>query len=237
MKSSIRCPFRFVSAFAQAQIRWFAPGMLGLLVCLGASETARAQIGNEASGAKGSAAAGSSSATSTVKAQSAATVEYDVALDGFCPVRILESKKWVRGDRKFSVLLDGKLYLFPGEDQKQKFLKYVVKYTPALSGDCIVTYVDGQARKRGSVDFTAIHDGRLFMFPSQDEKDQFMKNPEKYQDADLAFDGNCSVCRVELQEDVPGKPEFGMIFLGKRYLFRSQKEKIMFLKQPTKYAQ
>ncbi|MFN3192703.1 MAG: hypothetical protein ACE361_19480 [Aureliella sp.] len=158
-------------------------------------------------------------------------------MNGFCPVCILEMKKWVRGNQKFSVLLDGKLYLFPEEKQKQMFLKNVTKYTPVLSGDCVVCFVDGNTRAPGSVYYSAIHNSRLYLFPSQGEKDTFMANPKKYENADLALGGMCSVCRVEMQQNVPGKPEFGHIHKGKRYYFPSMDQKKMFLANPTKYEE
>ena len=158
-------------------------------------------------------------------------------MNGFCPVCIIDMRKWMRGNPSIAVDLDGKRYLFPGEEQRQKFLKNTAQYAPALGGDCIVCYVDGGARAPGSVYYTAIHKNRLYMFPGQGEKAKFMANPAKYENADLAAGGMCTVCRVEMQKQVPGKPEFTMIYQGKRYLFPGQDQQKMFMANPAKYAE
>ncbi len=163
--------------------------------------------------------------------------ELPVAMDGYCPVCILDMEKWVKGDSKFAVVLDGKKYLFPGEEQKRTFLKATTKYTPALSGDCIVCAVDHQVRRAGSVNFAASHKGRLFLFPDATTKSVFMKDPAKYEDADLAMNGQCVVCKVEMQQDVPGKEEFGTVYGGIRFLFPGIDQKRKFLSNPGKYLQ
>lgn len=160
-----------------------------------------------------------------------------VALQGYCPVCIIDLEKWVKGDPKYSVVMDGKTYLFPGEDAKQKFLKRTTKYTPALSGDCIVCAVDKRVRRPGSVNYASMHKGRLYLFPDQATKDVFMNKPEKYENAELAMGGRCVVCKVEMKKDVPGKEEFGTVYGGIRFLFPSMEQKKMFLTNPKKYLQ
>ncbi|MEM7559191.1 MAG: hypothetical protein AAF394_08705, partial [Planctomycetota bacterium] len=72
-----------------------------------------------------------------------------IALDGYCPVCILEIKKWVKGKSQFFVDVDNKRYLFPDEKTRAMFMKNSAKYTPALNGDCVVCYVDGKTRAPG----------------------------------------------------------------------------------------
>ena len=63
----------------------------------------------------------------------------------------------------------------------------------------------------------------------------FLKNPAKYANEDLAAQGQCTVCRVEMQKDVQGKPEFAAIYKAMRYWFRSEEQLKMFVSNPTKY--
>lgn len=63
----------------------------------------------------------------------------------------------------------------------------------------------------------------------------FDSAPGKYAEVDLAADGKCTVCRVEMQQDVDGKAEFSAIDQGLRYLFPSEEQKQMFLANPEKY--
>ena len=159
-----------------------------------------------------------------------------VALQGYCPVCVIEMKKWVRGNSSIQAKHDGKIYYFPGEEQRQMFLKNPAKYTPALGGDCAVCLTDMKKKMPGSIQFTALHANRLFLFPNADIKQKFMESPGKYANADLALGGNCAVCRVEMKQEVAGKAEFSTTYAGMRYLFPSDEQRGMFLANPGKYA-
>lgn len=172
--------------------------------------------------------------TRSVPAQ--ATRSTPVGLQGYCPVCVIEMKKWVRGNSSIQAQYDGKTYYFPGEEQRKMFLKDPAKYVPALGGDCAVCLTDMKKKVPGSIQFTALHQNRLFMFPNADIKQKFMEAPGKYAQADLALGGNCPVCRVEMKQNVAGKSEFATNFGGQRYLFPSDKQRGMFLANPGKYA-
>ncbi len=201
----------------------FAFGLLSVLVT---SSPVCAQSGTRAP-------AGSSRivvpGSGTVKSEAA------IALNGYCPVCIIEMKKWIKGDSRFAVVQDGKTYLFPGDEQKQMFLKNLDKYTPALGGKCTVCLVEMGKTGDGSVQFAAMHEGRLFLFPGEEQKQMFLNNPAKYATADLAAQGQCTVCRVEIQKEVQGKPEFTAVYKDMRYWFPSEEQLKMFVSNPVKY--
>lgn len=161
----------------------------------------------------------------------------DVGLDGYCPVCIIEMKKWEKGDPRFSTVYDGTTYHFPGEKQKAMFDANPEKYAPAAGGDCVVCKAEMGASMPGKVDFAALQAGRLFLFPSQKEKDVFLANPAKYAQADLAYGGNCAVCKVNYDHDNPGADEFATYYQGKRYLFPNEDLRQAFLADPMKYAE
>lgn len=192
---------------------------------LSAFSNAQAQSGTKAAPAAGSQVQGSGTAAS----------QSQVALSGYCPVCVLEMKKWIKGDPRFSVTQDGKTYLFPGEEQRQMFLKNPNKYTPAMGGDCTVCKVEMGKIVPGTVHFAALHEGRLFLFPGDEQKQMFLKNPTKYAGVDLAADGKCTVCRVEMQQEVQGKPEFTVFHNGLRYWFPGADQQKMFVSNPAKY--
>ncbi len=149
---------------------------------------------------------------------------------------VVEMKKWVRGNPQQQVTYDGKTYYFPGEDQKKMFLADAAKYVPALGGDCTVCLVNMKRRVPGNIRKSALKDKRLFLFPGDEQKREFMANPDKYADADLALGGKCAVCRVEMNKDVPGKREIAAYYQGFRYLFPGDQQRQMFLANPSKYA-
>ena len=158
-----------------------------------------------------------------------------VGLHGYCPVCVINMKKWVKGNLKFSVQQDGKTYLFPSEEQKQMFLSNPTQYTPVLRSDCVVALVEMHKRVPGNMNFAALHNNRLYLFANKQAKTMFEANKAKYENADLALGGKCSVCRVEMNQDVAGKLEFTSIHNGMRYQFPGMEQQQMFNKNPAKY--
>ena len=160
----------------------------------------------------------------------------NVGLQGYCPVCVIKMKKWVKGSPAVQANYDGKTYYFPAADQRAMFLADPAKYVPALGGDCVVCLAKMGKRMPGSIYYSAIKGGRLFLFPGKDQQQEFISNTQAYADVDLAYGGNCVVCRVEMNKDVPGKPEIAAYYQGMRYLFPSDKQRSMFLSNPAKYA-
>jgi len=161
----------------------------------------------------------------------------NVALEGYCPVCVVEMKKWVRGDARFAARFDGRVYYFPGEEQQQMFLANPVKYTPVLGGDCVVCLAKMQKRMSGNIRFGAFHQDRLYLFPGEEQRAMFRNHPERFANVDLAAGGNCVVCLVNMNEQVPGKPEFTVVYQGMRYQFPGKEQMDQFLSSPERYAQ
>lgn len=211
-------------------------------VCLPVTAEAQSGTRNPASGGRtpaGSdqrAPAGSDSRNPAGSGQRAPAVQGPVAMSGFCPVCVIDMKQWIRGKPEFQAAYDGKTYLFPGAEQRDMFLANPEKYVPALGGDCTVCYLNMGQRSPGTVEHTALLNQRLYMFPNNELKQEFMTNWKKYTGADVALGGQCSVCRVELNEAIPGKPEFSVVYRGLRYWFPGEEQKRMFLSNPAKYA-
>ena len=158
-----------------------------------------------------------------------------VALEGYCPVSIIEMRKWVKGDTAHQSVYDGRTYLFANAQGKQMFDANPAKYVPALGGDCVVALVEMGKRVPGNIRHASIHEDRLYLFSSEDGHNMFRAQPAKYADADLAYGGNCVVCRVGAQRDVPGKPELTVVHNGLRYLFPAEEQRNEFLANPAKY--
>ncbi len=171
-----------------------------------------------------------------VAASTAKAAETPLALDGYCPVCIVKGNKWVKGNPEISTTYDGKQYNFPSDDQIQTFLADPAKYVPALGGDCTVCFANGGKRNPGKVHFSARHNGRLFLFPNDELRQAFKADPKKFENVDLAADGNCVVCRAEAGKKMPGKAEFTAVHKGMRYLFPSDGQRQMFLANPAKYV-
>lgn len=157
-------------------------------------------------------------------------------MEGNCAVCLVKSGKIVKGDAANVVVHDGLRYLFPGSREKEMFEKDPSAFTPALGGHCTVCKVEMNKPVAGSARYSLVHEGRLYLFPGKEQLDMFKSNPGKYANADLALKGNCVVCKVEMQKDVPGKDEFAIDYQAKRYLFPDEKTRGMFLANPEKYT-
>lgn len=166
----------------------------------------------------------------------AASNQTELGLDGYCPVCVINSQKWVKGNANFSAVHDGKTYFFPGTGPRQEFINNPAKYAPALGGDCTVCYAKANKRVPGSVKFASLHNDRLFLFPSQKERDLFNRSPKEYENVDLALEGNCIVCQVKAGKDVGGDAQFTAIHNGFRYQFPSAKERQAFLQSPAQFV-
>jgi len=137
--------------------RWHAVKQIGM----GLSSPAWAQSGTKAP---------ARSTRTVVQGSSTVKQEVSVGMSGYCPVCVVEIKKGVKGDSRFAVLQDGRTYLLPGDEQKQMLLKNPHKYAAALGGKCTVCLVEMGKTGDGSVQFATMHEGRLLLFPGDEQK-------------------------------------------------------------------
>ena len=159
-----------------------------------------------------------------------------IGLEGYCPVCVINSKQWVKGNPNIQASYDGKTYYFPSEEQRQVFLADPAKYIPVLGGDCSVCLVKLNKRVPGSIHHSALSNNRLYLFPSDKQKQMFVDNAGMYNKVDIAENGDCVVCRVEMNQQMAGKPEISAVHNGMRYQFISQEQRQMFMANPLKYT-
>ena len=169
-------------------------------------------------------------------AQGSGSETPQAALAGYCPVCIVKMDKLVKGDPAYSSVYDGKKYLFPSGEQKATSDANPAAFAPAMGGDCVVCKVDMKKEVPGKPEIHLVHNGRLYLFPSEEQLKMFKAKPEKYADADVALDGNCVVCKVDMKKDVKGKAEFAYDYHAMRYLFPGKEQLEKFKANPQKYA-
>jgi YHS domain-containing protein len=145
-------------------------------------------------------------------------------------------KKWVKGDPAYQAAYDGKTYLFADAQGKRMFDSDPAKYVPALGGDCVVALVKMGKRVSGDIRHSAFHDNRLFLFSNEDAQKMFLAQPAAYANADLALNGQCPVCQVNMNQRVAGKPEIAAFHKGFRYLFPAAEQRQTFLASPEKFV-
>lgn len=115
-------------------------------------------------------------------------VAFVPVLRGDCTVCYVNAgKKRAPGNIRFAALNNERLYLFPNEELRQEFNKTPAKYANidlAADGKCIVCKVKSGKIVDGSTEFTSVHDGFRYLFPSDDLRQVFAASPADFINAD-----------------------------------------------------
>jgi len=159
-----------------------------------------------------------------------------LALNGFSPVSILDGKKWVKGATEYSSVFDRRKYRFPTAKEQQQFETDSQRYAPALNGDCVVSYVNSGKRVAGHIQYAMYYENRLYLFPSEIQKEIFTANPALFVKADLAFGGQRAICAIDADKDVAGEKKFTAQHDGLQYRFPNGDLLAKFEATPEKYV-
>ena len=103
-----------------------------------------------------------------------------LALDGYCPVELIENQAWTLGDQRWSAEHDGVLYRFAKEAHMNRFMEEPGRYIPVKGGKDPVLLMQENKTISGRTDFCAIYKNRLYMFSSRESLTAFRQNPKKY---------------------------------------------------------
>jgi protein disulfide-isomerase len=103
-----------------------------------------------------------------------------LGLDGYCPVELVEHKRWVKGDARWGAIHNGRTYLFSGPAQQQKFLPNGEVYAPVMSGGDPVVAVDHNQQVEGKREYGVFYNRRIYLFSDPGSRDRFSRSPERY---------------------------------------------------------
>lgn len=112
--------------------------------------------------------------------------KYVPALNGDCIVCYAKAGKRIAGSVHHSAVHQDRIYLFPGEKEKEMFVQDAASYVDsdlAAEGKCTVCLVNANKSIMGKSEFTAIHNGLRYLFPSDAERQVFLADPGKYASA------------------------------------------------------
>lgn len=118
--------------------------------------------------------------TAIASAQSP-TADTLIPLEGLDPVMLSQGKE-VQGDMKYKVTRGRFQYLFANEENKSTFEKDPSKYEIQLDGHCARM----GAPTTGDPDLYAVHNGRIYIFGSEECQTRFKATPEKYLEVPVA---------------------------------------------------
>ncbi len=108
-------------------------------------------------------------------------------LDGFCPVSLHEAllsgkadEAWQEGSAQFAVKHRSCIYWLKDEAQLQKFMEDPDKYAAVLSGFDLIAFLREGVLIPGKRDCGFIREGKLFLFSSKKNKDDFAARHQEY---------------------------------------------------------
>jgi hypothetical protein len=103
-----------------------------------------------------------------------------VALGGYCPVTLAESRRWQKADPQFGAIHRGCTYLFTTAGEQTRFLADPDAYAPVLSGYDPVRFAKTGQLVAGSPAFANTFRNRLFLFADAAARDEFEQSPAQF---------------------------------------------------------
>src|ERR1043165_951643 len=105
-----------------------------------------------------------------------------IPLEGLDPVMLAQGKE-VQGDVKYKVTRGRFQYLFANAENKATFEKEPSRYEIQLDGHCARM----GAPTGADPDLYAVHNGRIYIFGSEECQTRFKATPEKYLEVPVAL--------------------------------------------------
>jgi YHS domain-containing protein/thioredoxin-related protein len=112
-----------------------------------------------------------------------------VALDGFCPVTLMDAmaqnrldrSAWKKGDERFGAIHEGRTYLFASAENQRKFLDNPVAYAPLLSGCDPVAFAERGQMVPGKRCYGLLTvDRHMYLFADEASFNRFKASPANF---------------------------------------------------------
>ena len=99
---------------------------------------------------------------------------------GYCPVTLWKNRKWEKGSPQFSYEYRGQIYVMSSAEALREFEENPTRYAPQYLGcDPVVVYQSDRA-VLGSTKFGAFYDDQLYLFVTNDHRQAFKKDPDRF---------------------------------------------------------
>jgi protein disulfide-isomerase len=108
-----------------------------------------------------------------------------IVMDGYCPVRLVETGKWQKGDKAFGIIHRGRIYLFAGPEELRRFQASPDRYAAISSGNDVVIALETGRAVAGFREHGAQYDGHVYLFASEATLKKFEANPLFYSERAL----------------------------------------------------
>lgn len=103
-----------------------------------------------------------------------------------------------------------------------------------LDGYSPISLWNNRKWRKGRPQFASNHRGIVYLMASDEERDQFRANPQRYAPQFLGCD---PVLLAESGRAVRGNPQYGAYFSGMLYLFATGETRVKFTQSPHRYTQ
>ena len=103
----------------------------------------------------------------------------------------------------------------------------------AFGGFCLASLLDDNRLRRGDDQLTAEYKGQTISFHSDEHRQRFLADPERYWPA---ANGQCLVSSQETGLAASGDPRVGVIWRGKLWFFSDREMQQRFIRTPHQYA-
>ena len=103
-----------------------------------------------------------------------------VAIEGYCPVELVQNESWVPGNARWAIVHAGRTYYLAGPVQRECFLANPERYLPAFSGADPVALTEEDRAIAGRANYCVVYDGRLYMFSNANSLARFRQTPDRY---------------------------------------------------------
>jgi hypothetical protein len=104
----------------------------------------------------------------------------NVALDGFCPVSLVEQGTWSKGDPRWGAVHRGRVYLFSTAQGQQRFLTSPDRFSPVLEGNDPVRFAETGQLVAGKREHGVYYGDRIILFADEDALQRFGSRPDYY---------------------------------------------------------
>ncbi|MCE9604964.1 MAG: thioredoxin family protein [Planctomycetia bacterium] len=103
-----------------------------------------------------------------------------LALEGYCPVTVIEKMVWTKGNPLYGAIHLNRTYLFPTAEQQAKFLANPDRYSPIISGNDPVVALEKNQIVSGKREHGLMFEERMILFSSKESYDKFCKESKRY---------------------------------------------------------
>lgn len=118
--------------------------------------------------------------TAVSPSQGATTVEIPLGLEGYCPVELSRTERWIPGNPLYYAMYRGQIFRFSTEEALEQFQREPARYAPIAGGDDIVLMVDRNKKVAGQRKFGVWYKDRVYLFSSGVSFEAFSVKPDYY---------------------------------------------------------